>query len=63
MKSQKNEDRISQIMNDPQRIRKVIQTAINEALLKHKQTGNPVCELRNGEVVWIKPEDIVIREQ
>lgn len=58
-----NEDRISQIMNDSERVRQIIQSAINDALLKHKQAGNAVCELRNGQVVWIKPQDIVIRNQ
>jgi hypothetical protein len=58
MKPKKNEDRISQIMNDAEKVRQIIQSAINDALLKHKHAGNPVCELRNGKVVWIKPEDI-----
>ena len=55
-----DEDRISQIMNDPEKVRVIIQSAINAALLKHKQAGNPICESRNGQVVWIKPEDIHI---
>lgn len=63
MKPKKNDDRISEIMNDPKKIRQIIQSAINDALLKHKQAGNAVCELRNGKVVWIKPQDIVIRNQ
>ena len=37
-----------------------IQSWINDALLKHKQAGNSVCELRNGKVIWIKPQDILI---
>jgi len=60
---QQNEDRISKIMNDPERVRLIIQSAINDALLKHKQAGNSICELKNGKVVWIKPQDIVIRNQ
>ena len=60
MKPQENNDRISQIMNDGEKVQQIIQSAINDALLKHKQAGNPVCELRNGKVVWIKPQDIQI---
>lgn len=60
MKPQKNEDRISQIMNDPERMRKNIQSGINDALLKHKQAGNSVCELKNGKIVWIAAERILI---
>jgi hypothetical protein len=56
-----NEDRITKLMNDPEEVRKIIQSAINDALIQHKQAGNPVCEWRDGKVVWIKPQDIVIR--
>lgn len=63
MKPIKNEDRISEIMNNPEKVRQIIQSAINDALLKHKQAGNSVCELRNGKVVWIKAQDIVIQKQ
>jgi hypothetical protein len=59
MKSQ-NEDTISQIMNDSERVRKIIQSGINNALLKHKQAGNPVCGLKNGEVFWLNPQDILV---
>lgn len=51
MKSQKNDDRISEIMSDPERVRLIIQSAVHNALLKHKQAGNSVCELRNGQYV------------
>ncbi|HSW68649.1 MAG TPA: hypothetical protein VLI69_00645 [Gammaproteobacteria bacterium] len=59
----KNEDQISKIMNDSEKVRQIIQSAINDALLKHKQAGNSVCELRDGKVVWIKSQDIVILNQ
>lgn len=62
MKPRKNEDQISKILNDPEKVRQIIQSAINDALLKHKQAGNSVCELREGKVVWIKPKDILIRD-
>ena len=60
MKPQKNNDRISLIMNDSDKVMAIIQSGINAALLRHKQAGNPVCESRDGRVVWIKPEDIKI---
>jgi hypothetical protein len=62
MNLQKNEDHISKIMNDSEKVRQIIQTAINSALLKHKQAGNAVCESRKGKVVWIKSEDILIQK-
>lgn len=57
---EKKDDKISEIMNDPLKVRDIIQSGINEALLRHKQAGNPVCEWRDNKVVWIKPEDIKI---
>ncbi len=63
MNHKKNEDRISRIMNDPKRVHKIIQSAINNAMLKHKQAGNSVCGLKDGKIIWVKPQDIVIRNQ
>lgn len=60
MKPEKHKDRISEIMNDPERVRVIIQSAINAALLMHKRAGNPVCESKDGKVVWVQPEDIRI---
>jgi hypothetical protein len=60
MKPDKNEDRISRIMNDPEKVREAIQLGINDALLKHKQAGNSVCGWKDGKVYWVQPEDIVI---
>jgi hypothetical protein len=59
-KPEKNDDKISEVMSDPMRIRDIIQSGINAALLRHKQAGNPVCEWRDNKVVWIKPENIRI---
>lgn len=55
-------DKISRLMNNPEEIRLIIQRGIHEALLRHKQAGNPVCESRNGRVVWVQPEDILSKK-
>lgn len=60
MKIQKTKDPILKIMNNPEKIREAIQAGIKSALLKHKQAGNPVCEIKNNKVVWIKPSKIRI---
>ena len=59
MMNEKSEDKISRIMRDPKKIREVLQGAIKEALLKHKQAGNPVCSGKDGKVFWVQPEDIL----
>ncbi len=53
---------ISEILNDPIKTKKIIQRGIHAAVSKHKLLGNPVCEWRDGAVVWIQPEDIVIKD-
>lgn len=55
-----SKDKIFQIMNDAEKIRQVIQSEINEALLKHKLAGNPVCGWKDGKVYWMDPEDIPV---
>lgn len=60
MKPQKNEDQISKILNDAEKVREIIQSGIHAALLKHKQAGNPVCTWKNGKVIWVSPQNIKI---
>lgn len=62
MKPKIKQDQISQITNDPKRMQLIIQTAINEAMLKHKQAGNPVCGFKNGELYWVNAENILIKK-
>lgn len=63
MKSQKNEDQICKIMNNPEEIRKILQIAINDALLKHKQANNPVCGFKDGKIFWVDPQNILIHNR
>jgi len=62
-KSVQSEDEISRIFNDADAVTNAIQAGINAALLRHKQTGNPICVWRDGNVVWIAPEEIQLRKQ
>jgi hypothetical protein len=41
-------------------IEKVLQDAVNHALLIHKRLGNPIATWRDGQVVIVPPEEIVI---
>ena len=62
-KSNIQDDSISKILNDPKRVTKIIQTGIKDALMKHKQAGNPVCEWRDNKIVWIPPEHIPVDKE
>ncbi|HBS52161.1 MAG TPA: hypothetical protein DEA62_04175, partial [Coxiellaceae bacterium] len=54
------EDYIQKMLNDPEKVAQILQKGIRSALLKHKQAGNPVCEGRDGKVVWIPSEEIYL---
>lgn len=55
-----NEVDIAKILQDQDQVTQAIQIGIKKALLKHKQAGNPVCEWKQGKVVWMAPEDIPV---
>ena len=46
------------LLRDGDFIDEVLKEAVREALLQHKRAGNPICEWRDGKVVWIPPEEI-----
>jgi hypothetical protein len=43
---------------DLPRILKAMTRAVQKALRRHKQLGNPVAVWRDGGVVWLSPEEI-----
>jgi hypothetical protein len=45
-------------VEDIPRILEALRLAVREALLRHKQAGNPVAVWRDGRVVWVRPEDL-----
>jgi hypothetical protein len=58
MQPEKDDDAISKILNDTDKITSIIQAGIHAALLKHKQAGNPICEWKNNKVVWVPADKI-----
>ncbi len=50
-------------VSDREKITKALAKAVQDALRKHKQTGNPVAAWRDGKVVWIPPEEINLLEK
>lgn len=54
----KAEDAKYLTISDRDKIGKALAKAVRDALQRHKQAGNPIATWRNGEVVWIPPEEI-----
>jgi hypothetical protein len=53
-------DKIDQLFADGTLIDRVLQQAVQEAVLRHRKAGFPVSAWRDGKVVWIPPEEIPI---
>jgi len=51
---------LAELLQDHNLIEEAINRAVREALLRHKQAGNPIAVWRDGQVVWIAPEDIEV---
>lgn len=49
---------IGKIFAEGKKIDEAIRRAVNEAVLKHKQAGNPIFAMKDGKMVWIQPEEI-----
>jgi hypothetical protein len=57
------EKTIDEIFADGTLIDLALKQAVQEALLRHKQAGNPVVVWRDGKIVWIPPEEILVLEK
>ena len=47
-------------VHDIDRMLEAMNLAVAEAIERHRRLGNPVATWRNGQVVWIQPEDIPV---
>lgn len=50
---------LEELLADPTPIERALQQAVREALRKHRQAGNPIAEWRDGEIVWVPPDEIL----
>jgi hypothetical protein len=51
---------LAERLQDLDLIEKALARGVREALIRHKQAGNPIAVWDDGKVVWIAPEDIEI---
>ena len=56
----KPEKTIDEIFKEGSLIDKALKKAVQEALVRHKQAGNPIVVWRDGKIVWLKPEEIPV---
>lgn len=39
-------------------VKQAVQKAVQKAVLQHKLAGNPIVGMKDGKMVWLKPEEI-----
>lgn len=59
MKVRSRPQRIN-LVEQAEAVERILQRAVNHALLMHKLIGNPIAAWRDGKVVIIPPEEIII---
>jgi hypothetical protein len=55
----KTEKTIDEIFREGTLIDEALKKGVQEALIRHKQAGNPVVVWRDGKTVWLQPEEIL----
>ena len=58
---EKHKDKITEAFADPEKITHALAQGVRDALIKHKQAGNPIVVWRDGKIVWLKPEEIPVQ--
>ena len=53
----------SQRVYDIARVEAAMRRGVREALRQHKRAGNPIVVWRDGQVVWIPADEIVIEDE
>jgi hypothetical protein len=53
---------VAKLLANDRVITAALRKGVREALRKHKRAGNPICEWRDGKIVWIPPEKIPVDE-
>ena len=53
-------DKIEEALADKDVVKKALASGVHDALLKHKQAGNTIVAMKDGQMVWIKPEEIAV---
>lgn len=56
-------DKLDLRREENQRMIEGIGKAVRQALLQHKEAGNPIAVWEDGKVVWIPAEEIEVEEE
>ena len=57
------EPTLAELFDDEQAIDQALKDAARDARRFHKALGNPMATWRDGQVVWVQPEDIRVDDE
>jgi len=63
MKMSESEPTIDELFEDGRAIDEALRQAAGDARRLHKALGNPMATWRDGQVVWVQPEDIPLDDE
>lgn len=55
VKKAKKRVKLERLLNDDALITSALRKGVRDALRQHRLAGNPICEWRDGKVVWSRP--------
>ena len=55
-----HKDEIEEVIADRERITQALAEGVKDALKLHKLAGNPVVVMKEGNMVWLRPEEITV---
>lgn len=53
-------DKIEEVIADRDRITQALAEGVKDALKMHKLAGNPVVVRKEGNMVWLRPDEITV---
>ena len=56
----RHRDHIDELLADKEKLKAVVESAVREAVLRHKHAGCPIVGMQDGKLVWVKPEEIEV---
>ena len=54
---------LSELLKDNEKFMKAVNQAVQNTLRVHKLLGQPVVVWKDGQVVWVPPEEIELQEE
>ena len=59
----KREPTLKELFEDGRAIDEALREAARDARRFHKAIGNPMATWKDGQVVWVQPEDIIVDDE